>query len=58
MKKSAWSLIKERWSEFDMGFICVCGEELYIDQDDPEICPKCGRIYTLTVRLEVEEKEE
>ena len=57
-KKSAWMMVTERWSEFDMGFICGCGEELYIDNEEPEICPKCGRTYTLTVLFEVEEKEE
>ena len=61
MKKDAWLLTERMWDEFDMGFNCVCGQKgLYLDYNDgdPEICPKCGRTYTLTVLFEVEEKEE
>lgn len=42
-----------KWDDCVLCYVCECGEDIVITvQNDPEKCPKCGRVYSLCVYVE------
>ena len=54
---SAWDRVKILWSDFTVGFDCICGEPSLIlsDGGDERTCDACGRVYWLGVQFKVKE---
>ena len=56
-EQNAYDLVKIGWEHCTIGFYCVCGEGGYLCADsemEPQKCPECGRVYTISVKFTVD----